>query len=157
MSRKASRPVSITITVASPAWRKHAGLVPVLRRAARRALRPGALPGTVSVLLTDDAELHVLNLQFRGHDKPTNVLSFPSRQAGHLGDIAIAYGVTARDAKVSGKRFADHAVHLVVHGTLHLLGYDHETAREALEMEALETRILAAMNIADPYAAEKVA
>ena len=96
-----------------------------------------------------------LNRDFRGKDKPTNVLSFPApaNPEGHLGDIAIAYGVTAREAETAGKSLADHATHLAVHGVLHLLGYDHETDAEAEVMEPLEDAILAELGIADPYAA----
>jgi len=157
MSRKAETP-SIVITVAAPAWRKHAGLVPALRRAAKRALANGGAEGGLTILLTDDERMRVLNAQFRGKDKPTDVLSFPALDGGaYLGDIAIAHGVAAREARQSGKRLADHAAHLAVHGVLHLLGHDHRAAREARVMERLETRILAVLNIADPYAAGKAA
>jgi probable rRNA maturation factor len=81
----------------------------------------------------------------------TNVLSFPAAIEGYLGDVAIAYGVTAKEAKASGKAVADHALHLAVHGVLHLLGYDHTSARQAKVMEPMETRILKTLNIADPY------
>jgi probable rRNA maturation factor len=124
------------------------------------ALRPGspsprsqpvARPG-MTILLTNNIKLHALNAQFRGKNKPTNVLAFPAETPGYLGDIAIAYGVAAAEAKREKKRLIDHAAHLTIHGTLHLLGYDHETAREAKVMETLETRLLAQLGIADPYA-----
>jgi probable rRNA maturation factor len=81
------------------------------------------------------------------------VLSFPSGAAegAYLGDVALAYGVTAAEARSDGKRFADHAMHLTVHGVLHLLGFDHRTERAAAEMEPLETKILRELRVADPY------
>ena len=94
-----------------------------------------------------------MNLSFRGKDGPTNVLSFPAARIAenYLGDVAIAYGITAKEAKAAGKKFADHATHLAVHGVLHLLGFDHMTARQAKIMELLETTILKSLNIAGPY------
>jgi len=92
------------------------------------------------VLLTDDETMADLNQRFRGKAGPTNVLSFPApaNPQGHLGDIALAYGVCAREAAEQGKTLEDHLTHLCVHGVLHLLGYDHETDGEAEAMEALE-------------------
>jgi probable rRNA maturation factor len=110
---------------------------------------------SLSILLAGDARLEALNGRFRGKNKPTNVLAFPAPggcAAGYLGDVAIAYGVAAREAAEAGKTFRDHALHLAVHGVLHLLGYDHETAREAHIMEPLEITVLAEFGIADPYA-----
>ena len=105
-----------------------------------------------SVLFADDAALEALNRQWRGKDKPTNVLSFPAPDgAGTLGDIAIAYDTVAREAQEQGKTVADHATHLLVHGLLHLLGYDHEADDEAAEMEGLERDILARLDVPDPY------
>jgi probable rRNA maturation factor len=106
------------------------------------------------VLLTDDAAVRELNGRFRGQDKPTNVLSFPAaaNPEGHLGDLALAYGVCAREAAEQGKTLAAHLQHLVAHGVLHLLGYDHMTEPEAREMEDLERAVLAGLGIADPYA-----
>jgi len=111
----------------------------------------------ITLLLTDDAGIRALNRDFRGQDKPTNVLSFPSAaQPGapgplHLGDIALAGETLAREADEAGKSLHDHAAHLIVHGTLHLLGYDHELEAQAEIMEALEVKALAALGIADPY------
>ena len=115
-----------------------------------------AIAGIV-ILLTSDAEVADLNQRFRGKPGPTNVLSFPAADqvGGHLGDIALAYGVCAREAGEQGKTLAHHLQHLVAHGVLHLLGYDHETDAEAHEMEGLERKILAGLGIADPYAAEQ--
>ncbi len=105
------------------------------------------------MLLTTDQRLCALNALHRGKPRPTNVLAFPAGRdtAGYLGDIAIAYGVAADEAAASGMLLEDHAVHLVVHGVLHLVGYDHRTAREARRMEGLEVDILHEMGVADPY------
>ena len=111
----------------------------------------------VSVVLTDDAEQHELNRQWRGVDKPTNVLSFPqiepfSPVVGLLGDITLARETLDQEAEELGLTLEAHFTHLVVHGFLHLLGYDHIADDEALKMEGLETQILATLGIADPYA-----
>ena len=112
----------------------------------------------VSICLMDAAALRALNSRWRGIDKPTNVLSFPAADrdcrgdAPTLGDIALAYETLAREAEDLGVPLADHYRHLVAHGFLHLIGYDHETDAEAERMEALETRILARLGAADPYA-----
>jgi probable rRNA maturation factor len=140
----------ITLLVEDPKWRSHRGLPARLTKAAEAARRSARLKGNFTILLTDDRKLQALNRDFRGRDKPTNVLSFPGLEGG--GDIAIAYGVTAKEAKAGAKNFADHASHLVVHGVLHLAGYDHERPKDARVMEPLEARILKRLGIADPYA-----
>jgi probable rRNA maturation factor len=112
----------------------------------------------VSLLLTSDEELKALNARWRGQDKPTNVLSFPAPpadrlgEAGVLGDIALAFETLAYEAEAAGIPFADHYCHLVAHGFLHLIGYDHQTDDKAERMEALEKRILARLGVANPYA-----
>jgi probable rRNA maturation factor len=144
----------IIFLVDDPNWKKTRGLEGKLRQAARQAMqRCFAGPGALTVLLADDAKLRSLNRDFRGLDKPTNVLSFPAgpNREDYRGDIALAYGVTAREAKIAGKRFGDHAAHLVVHGVLHLAGHDHERARDAERMESLEVQILGELGIANPY------
>jgi probable rRNA maturation factor len=110
----------------------------------------------VVVLLTSDEAVAELNQQFRGKAGPTNVLSFPAsaNPENHLGDIALAHGVCAREAAEQGKSLEQHLAHLVVHGVLHLLGYDHETDGEAEAMEALERSILKSLGVPDPYASE---
>ena len=134
-------------------WRAKRGLGARLKRAATLALsRGGHAGGALTILLSNDRKLHALNVSFRGKDRPTNVLSFPTRQDAYLGDVAIAYGVAAKEARAAGKSLSDHAVHLAVHGVLHLLGYDHVTNRQAKIMEPLEIEILASLGIADPYA-----
>ncbi|WP_411890169.1 rRNA maturation RNase YbeY [Yoonia sp. SDW83-1] len=122
----------------------------------------------ISILACDDARIAALNADFRGKQKATNVLSWPSDeraaavdgemplapqpgQDDELGDIAIAYDTCAREAAVAGKSLQDHTIHLLVHGTLHLLGFDHERDRDATLMEGLETEILGKLGISDPY------
>lgn len=112
----------------------------------------------LSLRFTDDAAMRVLNRHWRGKDSPTNVLSFPAYPlVGRdpvpplLGDIAIAYETVEREAGLEGKPFDHHLTHLVVHGFLHLAGYDHVDEREAEVMEALERRILSRLAIPDPY------
>lgn len=109
----------------------------------------------VSFLFCDDARIRELNRQFRGKDQPTNVLSFPGPEpldeAQFLGDIALAYETIAREAREQGKSLEHHCRHMIVHGFLHLLGYDHEESVEAEEMEATEIRILQALGVEDPY------
>jgi len=155
--------LSIDISVPSPLWRR----LPRARSIARETIAAAAEKrglsegGDVSLCLADDAALRALNLSWRGFDKPTNVLSFcaaPGRagEAQTLGDIALAYETLAREAEDFGVPLADHYRHLLVHGFLHLIGYDHETDGEAERMEALETKILARLGVADPYAREVV-
>jgi probable rRNA maturation factor len=112
----------------------------------------------LSLLLTDDKRIRVVNRDWRGFDKATNVLSFPAAPPERiamspvLGDIVIAFETVEREALAEGKSLADHFSHLVIHGLLHLLGEDHETEAEAQRMEALEVAALARLGIADPYA-----
>lgn len=113
----------------------------------------------VSVLLTDDAHQQVLNQQWRGKDKPTNVLSFPGDDTDDvppgmpvlLGDIAVAFETLYAEALDQEKSLADHFCHLIVHGMLHLLGFDHETQADADEMEPFEIEVLDGLGIASPY------
>ncbi len=129
----------------------------LVEAAAEAALARADFEGGLVVLLTGDAEVRELNKRFRGQDKPTNVLSFPSRlnPEAHLGDVALAFGVCAAEAIAQGKPLAHHLQHLVAHGVLHLVGYDHETDAEAAEMEGLERVVLAELGVPDPYAAER--
>ncbi|WCE94628.1 rRNA maturation RNase YbeY [Acidithiobacillus ferriphilus] len=111
----------------------------------------------LSLTFVDDTEIAALNEGYRGKARPTNCLSFPQDvqlpmfRRDLLGDIVIAPAVVMREAVEQGKHLRDHYRHLLIHSTLHLLGYDHEVAVEAQEMEALETRLLAEMGVADPY------
>ena len=105
----------------------------------------------ISVLLSHNAFIQTLNKTYRQQDKPTNVLSFPQNETYHLGDIILAYETICDEATKQKKTFKDHLIHLVIHGLLHLLGYDHETEKEAQEMEALEIEILRGLDIKNPY------
>lgn len=153
MKRRAS--ASIDIVLEEPQWRNAGrGLRKRIELAVLRTLDCEKAKGTLTLLLSSDRHLKELNALFRGKNKPTNVLSFPAEEngEGYLGDVAIAYGVVVREAKAANKSLADHATHLAVHGTLHLLGHDHMKPREAARMERLEREILAEFGIADPYA-----
>jgi probable rRNA maturation factor len=150
------------------------GLGPLAERAGRAALAGLDLPVDgfeIGLMGCDDARIAVLNAGFRGKPAPTNVLSWPSDERGavrpggtperpvpgaaddpeSLGDIAIAYDTCLAEAAAAGKPLADHVTHLVVHGVLHLLGYDHIDDADAAVMEALEVRILASLGVSDPY------
>jgi probable rRNA maturation factor len=105
----------------------------------------------VSVVLADDKAVQNLNKTFRHKNYPTNVLSFPSEEEGELGDIILGYETVMREASESGISPLHHALHLIIHGFLHLLGYDHEKETEAHQMESLEIRILKDLNIQNPY------
>ena len=154
--------VSLDISAPSPLWRGLLRARAIARETIAAAVaESGAVLGdgvVVSLCLADDAALRALNARWRGIDKPTNVLSFPAApsdrvgQASTLGDIALAYETLAREAEDLGVPLADHYRHLLAHGFLHLIGYDHETDAEAERMEALETRILARLGATDPYA-----
>ena len=140
----------IDIEAEDDAW---SGDVPDVEGVVRRAAEQVAPPGDVVILLTDDETVRDLNGRFRGKDRPTNVLSFPAPENAqpHLGDIVLAHGVCAAEARAQGKPFADHLSHLVIHGILHLMGHDHEADDEAEAMEAQERTLLAALGIPDPY------
>lgn len=134
---------------------------PIYAAANAVAATPGVLtsPVSVSIALSCDEEVAKLNAAYRASAKPTNVLSFPAGPGsppGFLGDIVLAAETIAREAEAQSVSFADHAQHLVVHGLLHLLGYDHETDADAVRMEALETHILAGLGVSDPYDGELV-
>jgi probable rRNA maturation factor len=127
---------------------------------AGKVRRPGSGPSVIDVVLAGDAEQRQLNRDWRGVDRPTNVLAFPAWEPGAkipsgapllLGDVVLAFETVAREADEQGKPLGDHLSHLVVHGVLHLLGYDHATEAEAVAMESLETSILAKLGVPDPY------
>ncbi len=150
---------AIDILIESALWRSEPEVEAVARRAIEEAARKASsAAGELAIVLTDDSAIRALNRKWRGRDEPTNVLSFPGggpRAAAlpHLGDIVIGFQTVAREASSEGKPVVHHLVHLLVHGYLHLLGYDHETEREAGVMEKLETEILAALGVPDPYRA----
>ncbi|MGE3147954.1 MAG: rRNA maturation RNase YbeY [Pseudorhodoplanes sp.] len=153
-------PAGIDVVIESPHWDAQPNVSQIVSRAAAAAIADSARAGEIAVLLTDDAAIRILNRDWRGYDKPTNVLSFPAggidngEDRPHLGDIAIAYETVAREASAEDKSFDDHLAHLVVHGCLHLLGYDHETDDDAQVMERLEADILARLGVPDPHAAQ---
>jgi probable rRNA maturation factor len=162
MSQRA-QPIT-EVVIAADCWQSEPDAGPVVQRAiatASSAADIGLGNAEIAVMLTDDAYIRTLNRDFRGIDKPTNVLSFPARKIGGadnetdppraLGDIAIAYETLRREAEDEHKPFAHHLSHLAVHGFLHLIGYDHETDQQAEAMEAFEVRILARLGIPDPY------
>ncbi len=165
---------SLVETVIEDARWQAFGLDQAAERAARAVLAGLGLPEAgfqISVLGCDDARIAVLNADFRGKPQPTNVLSWPSEERAaeiigaeperpepgapddpeSLGDIAIAWETCAREAGEQGKPMADHVLHLMVHGVLHLLGYDHVEDEDATLMEAHEVRILAQRGVSDPY------
>ena len=157
--------ITVDIAVEAEAWGEEARWRPLAETvAAAVAARPEPIvpaDAELSLVLTDDARIRLLNRDWRGFDKPTNVLSFPAADDDDedpgplLGDVVVAFETTAREAAEEGKRFDDHLAHLLVHGLLHLFGFDHEDDDEAEEMEALETEILAGLGIADPYADDR--
>jgi probable rRNA maturation factor len=145
----------IDLRVAAPAWEESIpGVAAFVRRTLAAAVSEERAEPALAVLLTDDAEMRALNAQWRGQDKPTNVLSFPAPDGFGLGDIALGHETVAREAAAQGKSLAAHTAHLLVHGFLHLLGYDHEGDGDAAEMEARERAILSVLGIADPYVVE---
>jgi probable rRNA maturation factor len=160
----------VDVLIESTRWQALPAAEDIVRRAIALAARAGQAKAVryrcgaeLSVLLCDDEAMAGLNARWRGHDRPTNVLSFPAPQRAPaaasrgpdrpapLGDIAIAYETAAREAAEQDKPLADHLAHLVIHGFLHLLGYDHHMDGEAERMERLERDILAQIGIADPY------
>ncbi len=156
--------LEIDVSIAEDDWASALpdpmGVCQTAARAAFQAAPPGVPEDAeVSILLTDNKQVQDLNKNYRGKDKPTNVLSFANMDEGHpfengpilLGDVVIAFGVTKNEADEQRKSLADHLSHLIVHGMLHLLGHDHENDGDAGRMEALETRTLADLGIADPY------
>ncbi len=170
MSPRPHTPV-VDVGLASQAWRRALPAAAAICRRAALAAWADAAPRRlkkrpaveIAVLLTHDRAIRRLNAGYRGKDKPTNVLSFPSGMADAapspsvplmLGDVVVSYGTVAREARNETKPLRAHLSHMVVHGVLHLLGYDHEDATDAVTMERLETKILAALGIADPYKAD---
>lgn len=155
----------VEAVIEDPRW-EAAGLEDLAERAARAALEAEGLdPSTraISLLGCDDSRIAALNADFRGKAAATNVLSWPAGPSGDLlpgepetlGDLALSYDTCAREAAEAGLSLSDHALHLVVHGVLHLTGRDHVDDAEADGMENLETKILASLGVADPYAGQE--
>lgn len=168
---KKTKKVQIHIEIKEASWKQVRGLDRRLRQAASltlaslpTALLPAARQAEMTLLLTSDREIRALNRDFRGKDAPTNVLSFPQFERKELvrqgkknmplyaGDIAVAYNFTAREAKAERKALLDHLTHLMIHGILHLFGYDHDTPSRAARMERLERELMASLGLLDPYA-----
>jgi probable rRNA maturation factor len=148
----------VDIVVESPLWETHTDAEAAVRRAIATAAPTDLADAELAVLLADDSHVRDMNAHWRGKNTATNVLSFPAAPAltpgpRHLGDIVLAYETVVREARDQAKPFDHHLIHLVVHGFLHLMGYDHETDDEAEEMEGQERDILARLGIPDPYAA----
>jgi len=163
MQRQAD--LEIDVLVEAPRW-TDADIEPLARATIQAALSQLAVSArcALCVLACDDARISELNAEFRGKPEPTNVLSWPAQAltppevpapdesgVSALGDIALAYETCAREADAQGKALEDHVTHLIVHGVLHLLGYDHELDEDADIMEALERKILGNLGISDPY------
>jgi len=153
--------LEVDVTVRCPLWTDNLKAVGALCQTAARASYPTSDPAEVSIVLADDVFVRDLNREYRGQDKATNVLSFAADSANEspvssgaprlLGDVIVAFETVSVEASAQGKTLADHLCHLVVHGILHLSGYDHEQDPAAEKMEALEVKILATLEIADPY------
>jgi probable rRNA maturation factor len=144
---------TVAVAELSRRWKRSVPGAPRLARKAAKAALAAAAEGPVevSLALADDAAVRVLNRDYRGKDKPTNVLSFPYDVPGALGDVVICAPVVNREAREQGKAPAAHWAHMVVHGVLHLLGHDHIRAADAKMMEARERAILARLSYPDPY------
>jgi probable rRNA maturation factor len=159
----AAPPVVVDVGVDSSVWTE---VLPDAEETVRRAVTAAFAAATLtarpdaelSVVLAEDSAVQALNRDFRGKDQPTNVLSFPGVEADatatahHLGDVILGYTTVAREATDEGRPLDHHLAHLVIHGVLHLFGYDHMTDDEAEEMESHERAALASMGIPDPYA-----
>lgn len=153
--------MTVSIEVEDDAWLAIAGLEDAARTAVAAALAGAQAESQgcdIALLFTGDEAIAAINADWRGKNKPTNVLSFPAPdipvpegEPRPLGDIVLAQGVIAREAAEQGKTLHDHTTHLIIHGVLHLLGFDHETEEEAEAMERLETDILKGLGISDPY------
>jgi probable rRNA maturation factor len=155
--------LQIHVSIDDPRWRTARVTAARVRRAVRAALarQAAGLRAELSVALADDRRVRTLNRAWRKIDKPTNVLAFPAGDVSAaglaggpprpLGDVIVAYETVAAEARAQGKTVADHLSHLLVHGVLHLLGFDHDTDAAAADMEAIEVAVLAGLGVADPY------
>lgn len=158
MPQRRASPPQIDVQTQSPLWKAQ----PLAAQTVRKAIIAAASTlstagGEVSIVLTDDSAIRLLNRDWRGIDQPTNVLSFPasgnktSEGARLLGDIVIAYETLERECDNEARIVLHHLAHLAVHGFLHLIGYDHQTDSQAEEMEGLESKIMKHLNMPDPY------
>ena len=158
--------LQIDVALQDPAWEDISGIESLVltsvRTAMDNAIRPKKIEGKkleISILLANDDLIHILNREYREKDKPTNILTFAALDSEEplgpdivsLGDVVLSYQTIAREAKEQGIFLQDHITHLVVHGTLHLLGYDHKNEDDATNMETLEIRILEKLGVQNPY------
>lgn len=153
MTRAARPALTIDVLVVSDLWDAKAARTTLRRAVTQAASALSTTAAELAIVLTDDSVIRALNRDWRGIDKATNVLAFPTKDAApkHLGDIVIAFETVARESRSEGKPLAHHLAHLAVHGFLHLVGYDHEYPRQARKMEGLEREILHQLAIPDPY------
>lgn len=157
-SDASSERLSVDVRIGDPRWAALGDPDALAARVLAHAAAYMKAGGELSLLFTADAEMQALNRQWRGLDKPTDVLSFPAddpeipEQLQYLGDVAIGYETSRADAEAMGRPFDGHISHLMIHGFLHLLGYDHIEPDDAKVMEPLETQILAGLGWPDPYA-----
>jgi probable rRNA maturation factor len=159
--------VQIDVAIQDPAWEEMPGIQSLVLTTVRTALQYATKPAEItdknleiSILLANDDLIHILNREYRGKDNPTNILTFAAMDSGEepmgpntvsLGDVILSYQTIDREAREQGRFLQDHVTHLVVHGTLHLLGYDHIDDNEANNMESLEIRILEKLGVQNPY------
>lgn len=157
----------IDVAIQDPAWEDIAGIEGLVTTTVRTALAMARIPSAVqgkkleiSFMLANDDLIHILNREYRGKDNPTNILTFAALDDEQqsfapdvisLGDVILSVQTIDREAKEQGKFLRDHVTHLVVHGTLHLLGYDHKEEDQATDMETLEIRVLEKLGVQNPY------
>jgi len=144
--------LSADILINFSSWEKHPGLKELIKIAIKQTVSNVDTKGynEISILLTSDTQIQQLNRQYRSINQPTNVLSFPSEKP-HLGDIILSYEYIQKELINLNKKFEEHISHLIIHGTLHLYGFDHENDKNAVTMENMERHIMSELGYNDPY------
>jgi len=144
--------LSADILINFSSWEKHPGLKELIKIAIKQTVSNVDIKGynEISILLTSDTQVEQLNRQYRSINQPTNVLSFPSEKP-HLGDIILSYEYIQKELINLNKKFEEHISHLIIHGTLHLYGFDHENDKNAVTMENMERHIMSELGYNDPY------
>ena len=144
--------LSADILINFSSWEKHPGLKELIKIAIMQTVSNVDIKGynEISILLTSDTQIEQLNRQYRSINQPTNVLSFPSEKP-HLGDIILSYEYIQKELINLNKKFEEHISHLIIHGTLHLYGFDHESDKNAVKMENMERHIMSELGYNDPY------